>query len=118
MYESGLVATLEAVKAAAGLAGRENIKPHSLRHNVATRLMNNGAPIKAIQQALGHVQMSTTAIYLHLNEQEAKQVAHLSALPDAKPQPTPAQTTERESTRLRMVGRQDRERPRLHRIAR
>lgn len=100
MYESGLVATLEAAKAAAGLADHDNIKPHSLRHNFATRLMNNGAPIKSIQAALGHSQMQTTAIYLHLGEQQAKQIAHLSALPDATPRP---QTPDR--PRLRVVGR-------------
>jgi len=85
MYEYGLNATLETVKATAGLADHDNIKPHSLRHNFATRLMNNGAPIKSIQAALGHAHMTTTAIYLHLSEQEAKQVAHLTALTPLQP---------------------------------
>ena len=83
VYECGLVSMLEQVKAIAGLAGRENIKPHSLRHNYATRLMKNGADIKSIQAALGHAQLTTTAIYLHLSEEAAKQTAHLAELSSA-----------------------------------
>jgi len=85
VYECGLVSMLEQVKAIAGLADHNNIKPHSLRHNYATRLMRNGADIKSIQAALGHAQMTTTAIYLHLSEQAAKQTAHLAELPTAVP---------------------------------
>lgn len=37
---------LEEVKAVAGLSDHDNIKPHSLRHAFATRMMQNGAPIR------------------------------------------------------------------------
>lgn len=87
IYEYGLVSILDQVKVIAGLADHDNIKPHSLRHNYATRLMRNGADIRSIQAALGHAQMTTTAIYLHLSEQQVRQVAQLSALPTAQPKP-------------------------------
>jgi site-specific recombinase XerD len=111
IYEYGLVSILETVKAIAGLADHDNIKPHSLRHNYATRLMHNGADIKSIQAALGHAQMATTAIYLHLSEQAAKQVAHLATLPAP-----PKQQQETDNT-IRLPQREA-ERRRLRRIAR
>jgi site-specific recombinase XerD len=69
---------LEEIKAIAGLKGHENIKPHSLRHWFATRMLRNGATIKQIQVALGHADIKTTAIYLHINEEDCKAMAKLA----------------------------------------
>lgn len=42
---------------------------HTLRHSFATHLIEAGAPIHAVQALLGHQQINTTMIYLHLTHQ-------------------------------------------------
>lgn len=79
-HDDGLRTLVEAVKSVAGLADHDNIKPHSLRHRYATRLMENQANIKQVQAALGHKNPQTTFLYLHLQEAGASVARDLSGL--------------------------------------
>ncbi len=51
-----------------------NVHPHKLRHTYAVHLLDNGAPLEAIQQMLGHAKLSTTRLYVDLSGERRREI--------------------------------------------
>jgi integrase/recombinase XerD len=80
LTRQGLYKIVQKHARAAGLDGK--MSPHTLRHSFATHLLAGGCDLRAVQEMLGHADVSTTQVYTHLSGEQLKE-AYFSSHPRA-----------------------------------
>ncbi len=71
LTRQGFWLVLRRVAAAARVEA--HLSPHTLRHTFATHLLAGGAPLRHVQELLGHASISTTQVYTHLSDRQVRE---------------------------------------------
>jgi integrase/recombinase XerD len=72
LTRDGVRRIIQKIARSAGI--QKNVSPHTLRHCFATHLLERGADLRALQEMLGHADISTTQIYTHVNSKRLKEI--------------------------------------------
>ncbi len=76
MAKSSVQGAFRLAKAQAGIL-KKNVSVHTLRHSYATHLLEAGVNLRVIQRYMGHAQLETTMIYLHLTHKGQEDACQL-----------------------------------------
>ena len=76
MAKSSVQGALRRAKWDAGV-GKKGVSIHTLRHSYATHLLEAGVNLRVIQRYMGHAQLATTMLYLHLTQKVQEDVCQL-----------------------------------------
>lgn len=72
LYPAAVNKIVTKVLAEEGISGKRS--PHTLRHSLATHLLNNGADLNSIKEVLGHANLAATQVYTHNSFEQLKKV--------------------------------------------
>jgi integrase/recombinase XerD len=72
LTRQGFWLILKQYAAQAGI--QEPVTPHSLRHSFATHMLKGGAPLRSVQELLGHANISTTQVYTQITDEHVRRV--------------------------------------------
>ena len=70
LTRGGFWLILRRLAAQAGIDSK--LSPHTLRHSFATHLLRGGAPLRHVQELLGHASITTTQVYTHLTSEHVR----------------------------------------------
>lgn len=82
LTRAGAFLILRKLAAKAGLEP-ERVHPHLLRHSFATHLLEGGADLRSVQEMLGHADLATTELYIHVTDRRRREL-YFQAHPHAR----------------------------------